>query len=118
MNNLTITLIKKLLLSVVFCLSIILGCAQSYIPPKPNPVKFYNNLSKTFPNLLSKKEAQSIEFKLKSFSDSTSNQIVVVIIDTLYGLEPWAFATEIGEKWSPGQEKEDNGVVILIKPTI
>ena len=117
MDKLTFTCNKTVLLSVVFCLSIIIGFAQSNIPPKPNPIKFYNNLSKTFPNFLSPKEAQSIELKLKAFSDSTSNQIVVVVIDTLNGLEPWAFATELGEKWSPGQEKEDNGVVILIKPT-
>ncbi len=117
MNKLTFTYIKTVILSVVFSLAIVFGYTQSDIPAKPNPVKFYNNLSKAFPNFLSPSEAQSIEYKLKAFSDSTSNQIVVVVIDTLNGLEPWAFATELGEKWSPGQEKEDNGIIVLIKPT-
>ena len=91
--------------------------AKNDIPPRPNPVKFYNNLSTAFPNFLNPSEANSIELKLKSFSDSTSNQIIVVIVDELNGLEPWSYATELGEKWKPGQEKEDNGVVLLIKPT-
>ena len=91
--------------------------AQNNLPEKPNPVTFYNNLSTEFPNFLSSSEANSIELKLKAFSDSTSNQIVVLIIDDLMNYEPWEFATEVGEKWGIGGEKEDNGVLILIKPT-
>jgi uncharacterized protein len=87
------------------------------IPKKPNPPRLVNNLSKEFPDFISASEQRALEEKLVAFSDSTSNQIVVVIIDDLKGYEPWDFATEIGEQWQVGQAKEDNGVVILIKPT-
>jgi uncharacterized protein len=87
------------------------------IPAKPNPPRLVNNLSKEFPNFLSPGEEKALEEKLVAFSDSTSNQIVIVIVDDLKGYEPWDFATELGEQWQVGQGKEDNGIVILVKPT-
>lgn len=85
------------------------------IPERPNPQKLVNNFSAT--DFLSPDEVQRLEQKLEAFSDSTSNQILIVIIDDLGGQEPWAFATELGNKWGAGQAKFDNGIVILIKPS-
>lgn len=87
------------------------------IPKAPNPPRLVNNLSKAFPNFLSGAEEELLEQKLEEFSEETSNQIVIVIVDDLSGYEPWEFATKIGENWGVGHEKEDNGIVILIKPT-
>jgi uncharacterized protein len=85
------------------------------IPDKPNPPRLVNNYSAT--GFLSTDEAQQLEQKLQAFSDSTSNQIVIIIIDDLGGMEPWEFATKLGEKWGVGQAKMDNGIVVLIKPS-
>ncbi|TND07707.1 MAG: hypothetical protein FD123_3026 [Bacteroidetes bacterium] len=87
------------------------------IVERPSPPKLYNNFSKAFPDFLSANEAAQLEKKLESFANSTSNQVVVVVIDSLYGLEAWDYATRLGHKWAVGQKKFDNGVVILIKPT-
>lgn len=87
------------------------------IPAKPKPERLVNNLSKEFPDFLTKSEQEKLEKKLVQFSNETSNQIVIVIVDDLNGYEPWDFATELGQQWKVGQEKEDNGIVILIKPT-
>jgi uncharacterized protein len=109
---------KKLFISFLSFLLILItsaGFAQQGIPPNPN--KLVVNYSKAFPNFLTPSEIQNLETKLEKFSDETSNQIVVVIIDDLGGMDPNEFATELGEKWGVGQEKEDNGIVLLIKPT-
>lgn len=90
---------------------------RSGIPSKPEPPRLVNNLSKEFPDFISPSEEAALEQKLETFARETSNQIVIVIIDDLNGYEPWDFATEIGHQWQVGQEKEDNGVVLLIKPT-
>lgn len=87
------------------------------IPSKPVPPRLINNLSKEFPDFLSQKEEASLEAKLDKFAEETSNQIVVVIVDDLNGYEPFDFATELGQQWKVGHEKEDNGIVVLIKPT-
>lgn len=67
-------------------------------------------------DFLSGQELISLNNKLTAFAVETSNQIAIVIVDTLCGLEPWEYATELGEKWGVGGERFDNGVVILIKP--
>lgn len=109
---------RTFLLLALVCLST-LGFTQvrSGIPAKPKPERLVNNLSKEFPDFLSPTEEQQLEDKLVSFSNETSNQIVIVIVDDLNGYEPWDFATELGQQWKVGQAKEDNGIVILIKPT-
>jgi uncharacterized protein len=101
----------------LFLGSLLSGISQSEIPSAPNPAKLYNNLSKVYPSFLTSKEAIFLEKKLSDFAINTSNQIVILIVDTLNGYEPWDYATRIGEKWQIGQQKEDNGIVILIKPT-
>ena len=87
------------------------------IPDKPNPPVLVNNLSKEMPDFLSSTETSQLEKKLVDFANQTSNQIVIVIVDDIAGLEPWDFATRLHQKWGVGHEKEDNGIVILIKPT-
>jgi uncharacterized protein len=85
------------------------------IPKRPNPPKLVNNFS-TY-QILSQDQVDALETKLDAFANSTSNQIAIVIIDSLYDHDPAEFATELGEEWQIGQKKFDNGVVILIKPT-
>ena len=101
----------------LFSVLTFLTFGQNGIPEAPNPPRLVNNLSKTFPDFISGTEQELLEQKLEAFANETSNQIVIVIIDDLAGFEPWEFATKIGENWKVGHEKEDNGIVILIKPT-
>ncbi|MFN5846680.1 MAG: TPM domain-containing protein, partial [Flavobacteriia bacterium] len=91
--------------------------AQSDIPEKPSPERLYNNLSNEIPDFLDASQAKALENRLVQFAESTSNQIVVVVVDDLAGYEPWDYATRLGDKWSVGHQKEDNGIVLLIKPT-
>ena len=106
------------LLSILFVgVLALFTAAQDGIPAKPNPPKLYNNLSKDLKNFLSESEAVQLEKDLEDFAKSTSNQIVVVVVDDLAGYEPWEFATKLGDQWQVGHDKEDNGIVILIKPS-
>lgn len=101
----------------LFLLSSTLIAQKNDIPQQPSPERLVNNLSKQFPDFLSKSEENQLEAKLEAFATETSNQIVIVIVDDISGYEPWEFATRLGEQWGVGQAKEDNGIVILIKPT-
>jgi len=109
-------MLKHLFLSLLVLFSIPVF-SQNGIPDAPNPPRLVNNFSKEFPNFLSVEEQELLENKLVSFAESTSNQIVIVIVDDLAGYEPAEYAYELGDKWGVGHEKEDNGIVILIKPT-
>lgn len=103
------------LLAVLFSL---LSWSQSDgLPEKPNPPRAVNNLSAEFPNFFSADEQNTLEAKLSNFERETSNAIVVVVVDDLNGYEVSQYAFDLGDKWAVGRGKEDNGIVILIKPT-
>lgn len=89
---------------------------QDRIPDLPSPPRLVNNLSQKIPDFISASQTQALENKLVQFSDSTSNQIAIVIVDTLNGYAPYEYASLIGKKWGIGQKEHSNGIVILIDP--
>ncbi len=89
----------------------------SQVAERPSPAKLYNNLSVELPDFLSPDQAAQMEEKLEQFSNKTSNQICIVIVDDLNGLDPYEYATKLINEWGIGQKGSNNGIVILIKPT-
>ncbi len=76
-----------------------------------------NKLVWQYTPLLTPTEEQQLNAKLVQFARETSNQLVVLIVDTLCGYPASDLAFEIGERWGIGKDGNDNGLVILIKPT-
>lgn len=108
---------KTLFLASCFLLLAVLSLAEDKcIPARPSPPRLVNNLSKEFPDFLSADEGHALENKLVRFNKETSNQIIIVIVDDLCGYDANGFCTLLGEQWGVGQEKFDNGVVVMIKP--
>jgi len=105
---------KKIILFIFFVLA---GIVNAQVADRPSPQRLYNNLSKQFPDFLSSAEAAQLEEKLEQFSNQTSNQICVVIVDDLKGMDASSYAFKIGNSWGVGKAGKDNGIVILIKPT-
>jgi uncharacterized protein len=87
-----------------------LKSGQECFPPKANTLVY------DVAGILTSSERQQLDEKLSHFHDSTSNQIAVVIVPDLCGMEKAQFAIELGEFWGVGHEKEDNGVLILVLP--
>lgn len=109
---------RKIYFLFVFVLSATFSFAQSdNIPERPSPQRMYNNLSKEFPQFISAAEQDQLERRLVAFNDSTSNQIAIVIVDDLGGMDVNGFATELFNKWGIGRAKNNNGVLLLVKPT-
>lgn len=82
------------------------------MPKKPNPAKFVNDYAK----ILTDDQVKSLEKKLFDFNDTTSTQIVVVTVTGLQGTSSADFAQKLGQAWGIGTKKENNGVVLLVKP--
>lgn len=64
---------------------------------------------------MTKNEQSVLEQQLQAYSDTSQNQICVVIVDDLEGKTPAEYAQEIGQSWGVGQKDKDNGIVILVK---
>ena len=77
------------------------------VPKKQSSVYDYSGL-------LSLSEARSLEQKLIRYSDSTSTQIVVIVINSSKGEDINYLAANWGEKWGIGQKGKDNGVLLML----
>ncbi|MGZ8538235.1 MAG: TPM domain-containing protein [Flavisolibacter sp.] len=98
--------------TIIILLISLCGYAQSdIIPTRPNPPRLVND----YAEILTPEQEATLERKLIAYDDSTSNQIVIVTMPDLKGLEASDFATELGEKWGVGGSANfDNGIVILV----
>jgi uncharacterized protein len=65
-------------------------------------------------NTLSQSELSELNNRLKSFEDTTSNQVLVLMMPSLEGRPIEEFALEIGRLNKIGTEKLKNGVLLLI----
>ena len=103
---------KQLLLSPILVLFFIsfLANAQYNVPKKPNFIPPVIDSTKTLGN----REYQFLYDKLKNYSDTTSTEIIIVIIPTTKGENIGLLAPRWGHAWGVGQAKEDNGVFILL----
>ena len=89
-----------------------LGHAQFRIPEKP-PLGEQTSLY-DYIGLLEPAQARQLEQKLVRYSDSTSTQIVVAIIASTEGEDIQYLGSQWGHKWGIGQEREDNGILVLL----
>lgn len=102
----------KKILTIITVLSFLAAISFAQIPERPVPPRLVND----FANVLSDAEQAQLENELVQFAQTTSTQIVVVIVSDLAGDDPGNYAFQIGEKWGVGQKDKDNGIVVLVKP--
>ncbi|MGE5497464.1 MAG: TPM domain-containing protein [Syntrophothermus sp.] len=97
---------KKTLILLVF----LTACLFAQSAEIPNLTEWAND----YTNTLSAEEKQQISNDLRSFSDTTSNQIVLLMISSLdgYPLEEYAYQTAMKNK--VGAQKNNNGILFLI----
>ena len=95
------------MLVLLFCTGL-----KAQLPSPPVPPRLVNDYTGT----LSTSQINSLEHKLVAYNDSTSTQILVMLINDLQGYSIEQYATEIGHSWGVGQKGKNNGVVILVKP--
>ncbi|WP_445715273.1 TPM domain-containing protein [Flavobacterium sp.] len=100
---------KKLII-LVFFLSGIYTNAQFTIPKVPS----FQTSVYDYADLLNPTEEKELEDKLVRYSDSTTTQIVVITIDDLKGESIGILTPRWAHEWGIGQEKEDNGILILL----
>jgi len=67
-----------------------------------------------YTNTLTQEQASALESKIAAFEQESTNEIGVVIIDSLQGDYIEHFAVKLFEEWGIGKERKDNGVLILV----
>jgi uncharacterized protein len=67
-------------------------------------------------NLLSPVVEQRLTQQLKAHEDKTTNQVVVVTVNTLQGLDIADYGYQLGRYWKIGQAGKNNGVLLIVAP--
>ncbi len=72
------------------------------------------NYANDFTGTLTQEQLSDLDYQLKTFNDSTSNQLVLLMISTLndYPLDEYSIGTAMQNKI--GTKKNDNGVLLLV----
>ena len=104
----------KFLKIVLIALAIIVGeTSLAQVPNKPANITPIVDMAGVIKN---DSLVEALNTRLDTLSRRTTNQIVVVTVNDLGGLEANQFATQLGRKWGIGDKKKNNGVVIIVKP--
>lgn len=101
---------KSFLLLAVLLTTWLQTFAQYNIPEKPSFIPPVIDST----NTLSPSEYKFLYDKLVTYNDTTSTEVMIVIIPTTKGENIGLLAPKWGHKWGIGQAKEDNGVFILL----
>lgn len=102
----------KFLFGLLFVLLALSTTLKAQLPSPPYPPRLVNDYTGT----LTASQISALEHKLVAYNDSTSTQILVLLVDDLQGYDIHEYATKIGHSWGVGQKDKGNGLVILVKP--
>lgn len=67
--------------------------------------------------LISPEKEAEITAKLEALERDTSDQLVVVTVNSLEGLEIEDYGYRLGRAWQIGQADDDNGALLIVAPT-
>lgn len=67
-------------------------------------------------NLLSQAQIISLQSELERDEQATTNQIVVVTLNSLQGYEIEEYGYQLGRHWGIGQKGKDNGLLLIVAP--
>jgi uncharacterized protein len=67
-------------------------------------------------NLLSTEQESSLSQQLQAHEKKTTNQVVLVTLNSLQGYDIADFGYQLGRHWGIGQAEHDNGVLLVVAP--
>jgi len=65
-------------------------------------------------HVLKQETVDELEKELKVYEDTTSNQIAILIVQSLEGDVLEQYSLKVAEKWKLGKKDKDNGVLLLV----
>jgi uncharacterized protein len=76
----------------------------------PQPKGYVNDLA----GLLTERQRSTLETLLRTYEEKTTNQVVLLVIDSLEGEDLESYSLRVAEEWKIGQKGKDNGVLFLV----
>jgi uncharacterized protein len=105
--------VRTLLILLLAVLSFRTYGQDDIIPEKPSPPRLVND----YVGILKADEQARLEEKLRVYNDSTSTQIVILIVKSTDPYPIGDYSFQVGRKWGVGQKGQNNGLVMVWVPS-
>ncbi len=89
----------------------LLFISAAYSQPEVPQLKYWAN---DFTNTLSQDQLNTLNSQLKTFEDSTSNQVIFLMISTLDNYPLEYYTMDVAKKNKIGTKEHDNGLLFLV----
>lgn len=106
------SVIKNAVAALFAAAAVLCSVTASAIPARPEPPRLVNDLA----GIMTPDQVDVLEQRLVAYSDSTTTQIAVLVVNDLEGEDASSYAIKTHESWGIGSAGNDNGVLILVKP--
>lgn len=103
---------RAILLFVLLASHFSFFCLSASAQALPKPTGRVND----FAELLDPSTRSTLEQRLQDVETATSSEIAVATVKSLDGVSIEEYANRLFKEWGVGQEKTDNGVLILVAP--
>lgn len=94
--------------------SLLCFCMRAGIEAAPLPVPEPQGYVNDFAGLLADRQRSILENMLRQYEEKTTNQVVLLVIDSLQGEDLESYSLRVAEEWKIGQKGKDNGVLFLV----
>lgn len=98
-----------ILIFLLLCVPLCVFASEKDFPAQPNPPRLVND----FAGFMNAEEQATLEQKLQSYADSTSNQIALVTVQSIGDYEIADYTVQLFNRWHIGSKKNNNGILIL-----
>lgn len=98
----------------LFTLLLLAISFTSWAKDVPDPNKGNRAFVKDIAKALTEQQEIALCNKLRAYDDSTSNQIAVLIDESLEGEDAFSYSLKVARKWGVGGKDKDNGVLIYV----
>jgi uncharacterized protein len=103
------------LLPIAYCLFSLLLFISPYLSTAQKAVpELWGQRVHDDAHILKQETIDALEQRLKTYEDSTSNQIAILTVTSLDGEVLEEYSLKVTEAWKLGQDDKDNGVLLLI----
>lgn len=99
---------KNLFIALVLAFIPLFAQTQDFLPKTPK------GMVNDYADMLSYQEERQLEYKLRTYRDSTTNAVVIVTLESLEGYSRDEIATTLFSNWRMWEGDRYNGVLILI----
>ena len=100
-------------LTTYLCMAILAVTINTSLAQKPVP-ELWGLQVHDEAKVLSQQTADKLETNLRAYKDSTSNEIAILIVNSLDGEPIENYSLRVAEKWQLGDKEKDNGVLLMI----